>query len=398
MTPENPGRDELVMLSLTVSQTNGPVAGFYLTTADRSGTFRTLESGTALITDGVTHSTPRAGMGGVTSFRAGWSSSVAGGVDFRVYALSANGDGTPVGDAGGMAVHSIAVGCSGVTLYVDQDRDGFGTSDAAYPTHQDCAARDGYASVAGDCNDFDSHVHPGAAELCDHKDNDCNGRVDDDVTYQLYCPDRDGDGHGVPGDGAKMDCAPSAGFGDCAGDCDDADRTIYPNAIETCNGRDDDCDGMTDEAVRPTCGLGWCRRYAAGCGAVCEPGPPRPETCNLFDDDCDGVVDNGDGAALCGDPALSCVEGQCVMNGVGSGAGGASGGGGAGVGGNGGDGGAGGAPVSAGDAGAASRDSAGCSLAGRTHGRAPGDVPAAVVAAAAIALLGARRRRARAMP
>jgi hypothetical protein len=391
-TPESPARGELVTLSITVSQTNGPVAGFYLTTVDRSGTFRTVEPGTVLITDGVTHSTPRAGAGGVTSFRAGWSSSVAGGVDFRVYALSANGDGTPVGDGEGVALYSIAVGCSGVTFYVDQDRDGFGTSDPAYPTHEDCAARDGYASVAGDCNDFDSRVHPGAAELCDHKDNDCDGRVDDDVTYQLYCPDRDGDGHGVPGDGAKMDCAPSAGFGDCAGDCDDADPTIYPNAVETCNGRDDDCDGMTDEGVRPTCGLGWCRRYAAGCGAVCVPGAPRAETCNLFDDDCDGVVDNGDGAALCGDAGLSCVQGLCVMNGVGSGGvagGGASGG--AGVAGD-------GAAVSAGDAGASSKDSAGCSLAGRTHGRAPDDNLCVAVAAAAVAVLGAWRRRARAMP
>jgi hypothetical protein len=370
-SPENPQAGDLVTLTVTVSQTNGAVAGFYLTTVARTGAFRTVESGTTLITDGVAHSAPRTGAGGTATFRAGWSSAMAGGVDFRAYALSANGDGTSVGDAGGAAAHSIAVGCDGVTLYVDQDRDGFGTSDPAYPTSEDCAARDGYATVAGDCDDFDPRVHPGAAELCDREDNDCDGRADDDVTYQLYCPDRDGDGHGVPGAGAKMDCAPSAGFGDCAGDCDDADPAVHPNALELCNGRDDDCDGMTDEGVQPTCGLGWCRRYAAGCGAACVPGAPRAETCNAFDDDCDGVIDNGDGATLCGDAALSCVQGQCIANGA---AGGGAGDGGS-VGGSGGAGWPGegenhDAAATIGDAATASKPRAGCAVAGGARGHA----------------------------
>jgi hypothetical protein len=312
-SPENPRSGDLVTLTVTVSPANGSVAGFYLTTAERTGTFRTVESGTATIIDGVTHAMPRTGTGGVTTFRAGWSSSAVGGVDFHVYALSANGDGTPVGDGGGMATRSIAVGCAGVTLYVDQDRDGFGTSDPAYPTHQDCAARDGYAMVAGDCDDFDPAIHP--------------------------------------------------------------------DAVETCNGQDDDCDGMTDEGVRPTCGLGWCRRYAAGCGAICTPGPPRVETCNLFDDDCDGVIDNGDGPALCGDPALTCVQGRCVMNGAASDGGASTGGAPA-------AGGAGGASASGRDAGASSQASSGCALAGRTDGRAGRDVLIAVV----LACVGARRR------
>jgi uncharacterized protein (TIGR03382 family) len=124
-----------------------------------------------------------------------------------------------------------------------------------------------------------------------------------------------------------MDCAPSEGFGDCKGDCDDLSADIYPGAPEVCNGYDDNCNNMADEGVRPTCGTGWCQRVAATCTSTCVPGTPIAETCNGYDDDCDGVLDNGTDAELCGASGLTCVNGRCVST-SGGGSGGSNGSGG----------------------------------------------------------------------
>ena len=324
-SPMQPAPGDPVTLTITVSQTNGPVAGFYLTAPFGGGTFTAIESGTAATSDGVMHTTPRTGSGGVTTFKAQWSSSKATGVEFDVYALSANGNNATSGDGAGAAQLPVLVGCgTGHTYYLDQDGDGYGTDDPVYPPRQDCTLPAGYAAMAGDCDDFHETVHPGAPELCDGKDNDCNGAVDDSVVMQVYCEDKDGDGHGVTGHTTKMDCAPSEGFGDCKGDCDDLSADIYPGAPEVCNGYDDNCNNMADEGVRPTCGTGWCQRVAATCTSTCVPGTPIAETCNAYDDDCDGVLDNGTDAELCGASGLTCVNGRCVSS-SGGGSGGSGG-------------------------------------------------------------------------
>ena len=73
-SPMNPTVGATVSLTVTVSQTNGPVAGFFLTSSylDK-GTFRAVEAGTMASSFGVTHTTPRTGSGGVTTFKAEWS-------------------------------------------------------------------------------------------------------------------------------------------------------------------------------------------------------------------------------------------------------------------------------------------------------------------------------------
>jgi hypothetical protein len=146
------------------------------------------------------------------------------------------------------------------------------------------------------------------------------------VVEQAYCEDRDGDGHGVAGGLTKMDCKPSSGFGDCAGDCDDNDVSVHPGAAEVCDGRDDDCNGKVDEGVRQVCGAGLCARYAVGCSSTCTPGTPFEETCNGYDDDCDGVVDNGSNASLCGAANVPCTQGHCSGEGTDGSVAGAGGG------------------------------------------------------------------------
>ncbi|MBI5490838.1 MAG: putative metal-binding motif-containing protein [Deltaproteobacteria bacterium] len=114
----------------------------------------------------------------------------------------------------------------------------------------DCDAdRDDFLAVAcggDDCDDADGRIHPRAAETCDGRDDDCDGATDEGAIGAWY-RDQDGDGAGA-GD-ATLACPPPEGFVAAAGDCDDGAPDVFPDAAETCDGRDEDCDGFTDEGV-----------------------------------------------------------------------------------------------------------------------------------------------------
>ena len=165
----------------------------------------------------------------------------------------------------------------------DFDLDGDGYFDGAIA---ECVAA--YADL--DCDDLAPGVNPGAAELCNLVDDDCDGAVDNGF---------DGDGDGYM-DGAVAGCA--ANYGSDA-DCDDAAATIHPGAVEACNGIDDDCmlgvptDEVDDDLdgyvecdppvghVDPTVGGGDCNDGDAGVS------PAAAEICNELDEDCDGEAD-----------------------------------------------------------------------------------------------------------
>ncbi len=139
----------------------------------------------------------------------------------------------------------------------DDDDDVGGTDDtsedAADDTGSDTdqpvdADGDGFAEPE-DCNDTDATVFPGADELCDGVDQDCDGVVDNDpVDGEAVWTDADGDGYGDP-DTAAMVCERDSAHVDNSQDCDDTDADTHPGAVEFEDGHDDDCDELVDEAA-----------------------------------------------------------------------------------------------------------------------------------------------------
>ena len=190
---------------------------------------------------------------------------------------------------------------------VDQDEDGV-------PAHLDC-------------DDENADVYPGAEEVCDGDDDDCDGRADEAFPIGQPCSvglgacARTGRQRCTPDGAAQCDAVPAAPVeercngrdDDCDGEADEGVLNVCggcgDDLVERCNGRDDDCDGRTDEGwgLEEACfdGVGACRR---GGVIVCDgagesrcsahAAPPRPETCDGLDDDCDGPVDEGFGLGL----------------------------------------------------------------------------------------------------
>lgn len=119
-----------------------------------------------------------------------------------------------------------------------------------------CKIISGYAGNNMDCNDDPKSggaIHPGVSESCDGVDNDCRGGVDDSATMKWYF-DNDGDGRGNPASELSGSCNGLAKKYVANGDdCNDNDAEIFlgnPENAYTCDGKDNNCNGKTDEGVK----------------------------------------------------------------------------------------------------------------------------------------------------
>ncbi|MFH1469820.1 MAG: putative metal-binding motif-containing protein [Pseudomonadota bacterium] len=147
-------------------------------------------------------------------------------------------------DCDGYAETEGALGCS--LFYYDADGDNYYASGAAGRCL--CAEDGDYRGhISGDCDESDPAINPGAAEICDGYDNDCDGLTDDDDSSvsggSTWYRDADGDGYGLATVTITRCDLPSGYVADSS-DCDDNDAGDHPGATEIVgNGDDEDCDG-----------------------------------------------------------------------------------------------------------------------------------------------------------
>jgi len=179
--------------------------------------------------------------------------------------------------------------------YADLDGDGIA---GTVVTQSACLPPPSFFPSGDDCNDTDATNFPGAGESCDGLDNDCNDVADFVSTTGDGGGEVDSDGDGV------LDCA----------DCNDGDPNVFPNAIETCDATDEDCDGEVDEGYdNDSDGVSSCGPdgVPGGPDDDCDDNNPnvsplQAEICDGVDNNCTGAEDPAGTAAAC--PGQSCLD------------------------------------------------------------------------------------------
>jgi hypothetical protein len=212
-------------------------------------------------------------------------------------------------------------GYEGTAIVVTQVSDGSDIDDDG----------DGITEVGGDCDDTNGSIYPGATELPNGADDDCDTIVDEGTV--LVDDDADGycESQSIPcSDGSQLN------------DCNDSNFFVNPAAAEVCaDGLDNNCNGQQDEIGAQGCttyyfdgdgdGAGDLTNTVCACGPTgahtslnandCDDtratvGPSAPEVPDGVDNDCDGDIDEGtnlvddDGDGFCEPQGVACSDGS----------------------------------------------------------------------------------------
>ncbi len=192
------------------------------------------------------------------------------------------------------------------------------------------------AAAADDCNDSNPWIFPGASELCDGVDNNCDEETDEDgaTGCNWYFPDPDGDGYGSGEPSCTCD-APGGPWSVLGGDCDEESSEIHPGTVELCDEKDNDCDDEIDEGIDLLTDPANC----GACGQLCQPnnafGKCQGGDCKVGDCisgfmDCNEIPADGceintdqdeencggcDTVCVLTHAAPTCLNGQCAVGG-----------------------------------------------------------------------------------
>ncbi|MGB4832401.1 MAG: MopE-related protein, partial [Chitinophagales bacterium] len=127
----------------------------------------------------------------------------------------------------------------------DYDGDNYGNPVNAISSCEDTLV--GYVLNNLDCNDSNFVINPDGIEICNDLDDDCNTLYDEGFALNVFYADADGDGFGNNAIFIVSCLTEFPGYVELGNDCNDTSFVINPDAIEMCNGLDDNCNLAVDE-------------------------------------------------------------------------------------------------------------------------------------------------------